>query len=456
MKKVFALLLSVVLILCAMPMTVFAEDAAFETGCPSSADSGKINISEAVVTIEKTEYVYTGREIRPAVTSVKLAEGTEETVLKAGIDFDVAYTGNINAGTAVVTVIGKGVYEGSVSVNFTISPAKLSDCKVVLSQDAYTAIGTAVVPTFTVMLDEYILEVNKDFTAALSNNIAIGDGKLTVTGTGNFTGTLEVKFSIVSKAVSDLSISVVTPVVSFDGRAKTPVVEVKDGNVTLIAGADYTVHYENNINAGTAKAIVTGKGRYEGTASVEFTIRGASNTVTTEYTSYTKYMTSKIFNLNASATGNEAGSGFIYTSSNENVVRVTSGGDVIVVGTGKATITVKTTGTREFDPAEKVVTVTVKPLKPSVTLTSPARKQVKVIFNKVEGATKYQICYGRNGVYYFKYVKHLDNQYTKTYALLKNRTSGKTYYIKVRAVTEMEDGTVVYGNWTDVKSIKSK
>ena len=47
---------------------------------------------------------------------------------------------------------------------------------------------------------------------------------------------------------------------------------MKDNGVTLHRGTDYTISYEDNKNAGTAKIIATGKGNYTGTASAEFEI----------------------------------------------------------------------------------------------------------------------------------------------------------------------------------------
>lgn len=46
--------------------------------------------------------------------------------LEAGKDYDVAYTNNINAGTATVTVTGKGNFTGTASKNFAIAQAYLS------------------------------------------------------------------------------------------------------------------------------------------------------------------------------------------------------------------------------------------------------------------------------------------------------------------------------------------
>jgi hypothetical protein len=53
-------------------------------------------------------------------------------------------------------------------------------------------------------------------------------------------------------------------------------VTVKDGETVLSAETDYTVAYENNVNAGTGKATVTGKGNYSGTKEATFTITKAT------------------------------------------------------------------------------------------------------------------------------------------------------------------------------------
>lgn len=399
-------------------------------------------------------YTFDGTAKEPGVR-IELANQT----LKEGTDYVVKYENNVNAGTATIRVIGAGSYAGEKTMDFTIAKADLKNTEVVFDQDAYTATGSAITPKFTVKLGAYTVPVG-DYTASLANNIEIGEGTLTLTaaagtGSGNFTGTKTAKFSIVGKAASDLDVTVDTPTVNYDGLAKTPAVTVKDGAVTLVKDTDYTVAYENNTNAGTAKVTVTGKGKYAGTKTVEFTIKGKDSVITTDQNTYTKYVpTSKPFNLNAKSDSDATG--FTYTSSNEDVIKVSASGEVTVVDAGKATITIATVGTKAYDPAVKTVTVTVKPLKPTFTLSSPAKKQVKVLIDKEAGATKYIVEYGRNGKYYTKNIKHLDNEFTRTYTTLKNRTSGKTYYIRVKAVKVMDDGTVVEGNWSARKKIKAK
>ena len=61
----------------------------------------------------------------------------------------------------------------------------------------------------------------------------------------------------------------------YDGSEKQPEVVVKDGDTTLTKGVDYTISYTNNINAGTAKVIITGKGIYTGSKEISFEIKKA-------------------------------------------------------------------------------------------------------------------------------------------------------------------------------------
>ena len=58
----------------------------------------------------------------------------------------------------------------------------------------------------------------------------------------------------------------------YDGEEKTPAVTVKDGDKVLTEGTDYTLTYRNNVDYGTAKAVVKGLGTYYGSKNVEFTI----------------------------------------------------------------------------------------------------------------------------------------------------------------------------------------
>lgn len=62
--------------------------------------------------------------------------------------------------------------------------------------------------------------------------------------------------------------------VTYNAKEQKPNVTVKDKdrNVNLAKNKDYTVTYQNNVNAGTASVIITGINNYTGTAMQSFTI----------------------------------------------------------------------------------------------------------------------------------------------------------------------------------------
>ena len=62
---------------------------------------------------------------------------------------------------------------------------------------------------------------------------------------------------------------------TYTGSAITPDVTITDGGRKLVKGTDYTLSYQSNTNAGTAKVTVMGIGNYTGTTTLSFTIAKA-------------------------------------------------------------------------------------------------------------------------------------------------------------------------------------
>lgn len=83
-----------------------------------TADSQKVSISGAMVSLSPDSDTYDGKAKTPAVT-VKIGASP----LVNGTDYTVAYSNNTNAGTASVTVTGKGNYTGTVTKHFMINKA---------------------------------------------------------------------------------------------------------------------------------------------------------------------------------------------------------------------------------------------------------------------------------------------------------------------------------------------
>ena len=147
---------------------------------------------------DSASITYTGKEVTPAIKVVRTDESKEETVLDEN-KYETAYSDNVNAGTAKVTVKGKeneGV-TGELTKEFTISPASLKDAAVTVANKSATYTGTAVKPAVTVELGGKVLKENTDYKVSYANNKNVGTAEITVTGIGNYTDTAKATFSIV-------------------------------------------------------------------------------------------------------------------------------------------------------------------------------------------------------------------------------------------------------------------
>ena len=217
-----------------------------------------------------SNYQYDGSAKTPAVT-VKLGNKT----LKKDTDYTVAYSDNTNAGTATVTVTGKGNYKDSATGSFTIYKRSLSNAEITFAKDHYIYTGSAIRPAITVKSGGKTLTVGADYAVSYSNNTRIGTATVTVTGRGNYKDSATANFEIVEKAKTDISTCTATLAETsyfYDGISKRPAVTVKDGSETLAIIRDYDLVYRNNTNPGTASVEVIGKGNYAGSATLSFTI----------------------------------------------------------------------------------------------------------------------------------------------------------------------------------------
>ena len=100
-KRLFAVALSLIMVLALLPVTALAATS----------------ISGYLVTVEGGPFTYTGSAITPTVTVKPDEMGGALTV---DVDYTVGYEDNTNAGTATITVTGIGSYEGTASQTFII------------------------------------------------------------------------------------------------------------------------------------------------------------------------------------------------------------------------------------------------------------------------------------------------------------------------------------------------
>lgn len=279
----------------------------------------KADISSTEISVKNA--TFTGSAVKSDV-DVRLGNVT----LKEGTHYTLSYKNNVNAGTAQVTVSGKGSLEGAVTKDFTIAKADISkasisasgtyapdDVKIGInakfgnytlkSSDysfaAPTAAGEQTLTisgngnfsgkatvkcnvakadianaksslslstdgkgyTVTVIYDGVLLTQDKDYKVAVTES-ATGVSAV-ITGIGNYGGTATI--SGISNELEAFENAVVTiGKVTYNGTAQLPSVTVKIGSVTLKSGTDYILSAYDNTNAGTATAVITGKGKYEG------------------------------------------------------------------------------------------------------------------------------------------------------------------------------------------------
>ena len=208
---------------------------------------------------------YTGNGISPLPTITY-----NNKTLKKDTDYTLSYSNNINAGTATITITGKGNFTGTTSKTFSISARAMSDTSVAnISSQTYT--GNVISPLPTITYNNKTLKKDTDYTLSYSDNINVGTATITIIGKGNFAGTTSKTFSISARAMSDTSVANISSQ-TYTGNVISPLPTITYNNKTLKKDTDYTLSYSDNINAGTATITITGKGNFTGMTSMTFII----------------------------------------------------------------------------------------------------------------------------------------------------------------------------------------
>lgn len=418
------------------------------------------------------EQKYTGTALRPSVTVYyqEKPSTTKKTLIKDK-DYTVTYTNNTAIGTGKATVSFKGNYRAlgsDLTKNFIITKGTLltaANTTISGVNDTYDYTGYAIKPTVyvtyrsgytTKVLTQSTTTRTYDYKVDYSSNIAAGTATITVTGQGEYAGTVTKTFAI-KYNLSNATVTATPSTYLYDGKEKKPLVSVKVGYM-VVPASNYNVVYSNNTNTGTAAVTVTAKkyGNAIGSNSAYFTIKGKDGVITPEYAEYSKKTTkSKPFAIKIVSNTTD-GTGYSYVSSDTSVATVSANGTVTPVGCGRTVITITTTGNKAYNPATATVTVTVKPTKGIISsLKSTAKGKLTVRYKKQSpNADYYQIRYGRAGDYTTKTIKNTSARTGKS--TIKGLQSGKKYFIKVRGVKVLEDGTRLYGTWSVTKNAVTK
>lgn len=169
-----------------------------------AADNASIDISTAKIMIDDNDCVYDGSKQEPYIEVMQ-----DGRYLDSWFDYDVAYSNNVNAGTATVKITGKGAYAGAVTKQFKIQPLSISDDWVTVSVSKARMVYTGKVlkPSVTVTMGRKVV-LNKakkskggfKITYSKKSPKKIGKYTVTIKGTGNYKGTVKETFWITPKA----------------------------------------------------------------------------------------------------------------------------------------------------------------------------------------------------------------------------------------------------------------
>ena len=416
-------------------------------------------ISTCTINLEKTSYTYDGKAKQPTVT---VKDGS--TTLTSGKDYEVTYADNLDAGTAKVTITGKGDYSGSVTKEFTIQKANQT-LSASISASSILVGGTAQITASAKTGMSYSSSDTKVAAVSASGVVtakAVGTATITVTAKASknyneaskkVTVTVTEKSIPVTQKLSACKVTLAKTSYTYDGKAKKPAVTVKDGGTTLTNGKDYEVAYANNINAGTARVTVTGKGNYTGTVTMNVVIKKAASVITASHITKATSAKAQKASIGAKVKG---GAKLTYKSNNK-YVTVDKKGQVTIAKkfVGQATITITAAATKNYNAGTKKVTVTVNPASTKLSsVKNSASKSMKVAWKKNAAVTGYQVQYAtaKN----FKSAKTVAVKKAKTTSTtVKKLTKGKKYYVRIRTYQKV-GGKTYYSAWSASKNVTIK
>lgn len=287
--------------------------------------------------------------------------GTEKTTVTyyaedgselAGVPTDAG-----NYSVRVVCETGDAIWGGS--ADFTIARRDIADASVTLG-DALTYDTTEQTQTVRAV---HFGGVDVSYTVETGSDKATNAGNYTLRliGTGNYTGTKDVPFTVSAKLVN-ASVVVEGNYTYAGGNAILPTVKVTDGNVE-IDPSEYTVACANNIHAGTATVRIVNAdgGNYVVSGETTFSIGKAAQNLAADAVTGVYGESGKT----VSATGTVGAITYAVTAGSE-VLDVNESGALTFKQGGDATVRISAAG--DNDHAAAFIDVNVHVDKAHVTL----------------------------------------------------------------------------------------
>ena len=230
------------------------------------------NLSGNVTVSDVEDKTYTGSAITP---EVEVKDTARNTVLTKNTDYTISYKNNVNAGTATITITGKGNYTGTVEKTFKINgdenPIKVTN------KTVYTG---STVDLSTLVSDAqgdvtFSIKTNGTTTASTLSGSKLTAGAMSATddkdqtvvitakaaGNGNYNpGNKEITITV-QKYTATLTWNSTTPnsiIYGTTGKTATATVKVTEGTagkVTYTSGSTDVLEIDANTGALTTKKV---------------------------------------------------------------------------------------------------------------------------------------------------------------------------------------------------------
>lgn len=206
-------------------------------------------------------------------------------------DYTVAYADNINAGNAVVTITGMGIYHDETQVQFKIEKAaKAAPARLTAINVSKAGAKDGAIDKLTTAMEYSTDEVHwvSVTSGTMVSGLAAGNYYVRYAETENYLASPTIKVVIAVPASSykltnaKTAVTLDTTKYAYNGKAKKPLVKsVTFAGKKLKIGTDYTVTYKKNKNIGKASVIIKGKGKYTGGITKNFIIYAKKGTTVT-------------------------------------------------------------------------------------------------------------------------------------------------------------------------------
>ena len=247
------------------------------------------NANLFTIQLASAELVYNGTEQKPTAT---VKDG--DAVLVEGTDYTLAYTNNVNVGTATVTATGIGNYTGTQTKEFAITKADMVITAPTVKEGlVYTTQAQALANAGTVEGGELMYSLdNTQWTTTVP------------------TGTEAKEYTVYYKIVNDANHKAVEPQqfkvtidqatltaaqltetnFIYNQQEQTALVSYVNAGTIVVPATSYEITGNKATNVGNYEAKMTGKGNFKGEVKVQWSIVAANAQLfditlgTTEYT----------------------------------------------------------------------------------------------------------------------------------------------------------------------------